>query len=987
MQPNMSSNNIVNPSATFNTLRIAQKEMALFFASPIAYLFIGAFIVITLFIFFWGEAFFSRNIADVRPMFEWMPVLLIFLCSTLTMKLWSEEKRSGTIEYVHTLSVPLWHFVVGKFLACLALLSIALVVTLPLPITVSLLGDLDWGPVISGYIAVLLLGGAYIAIGLAVSARSENQIVSLITACVVGGLLYFIGTTAITGFFGHQTGELLRQLGTGSRFDDITRGVIDVRDLYYYLSLTCVFLALNNYFLEQERWTSNKKTTYHKRWQTITSLLTINLLTANLWLSQLPQLRWDTTAGQQYSISQATQTYLEQLQEPLLIRGYFSEKTHPLLAPLIPQVKDLLSEYQVMANGKVRVEFVDPQKDQTLEEEANSQFGIKPMPFQVADRYQSSIVSSYFNVLVQYGDEHEVLGFRDLIEVNARAESDVEVLLRNPEHDVTRAIKTVLQNYQSAGNLFDTVKKSLTLTGYISAVDKLPQQLVDFKKTVETHVNTMQAKSNNKLSVNFIEPEANDGSTAQKIADEFGFQPMATSLFSNDRFYFYLTLSGGEQTVQIPLDDYSETSFDRNLDAAIKRFATGFTKNIALVTPKTPAYNGYSMPSSKFTQLERMLGAELNVLNEDLSDGSVSGEADILMLMSPESLDEKQLFAVDQFLMQGGTVVAATSPYSVNFSGGSLSMSPVDSGLSDWLSHHGLTIENSLVMDASNASFPIPVTRNVGGFQLQEMRMLDYPYFADIRSGLNKDNLITSELAQLTMAWASPITVNDQQTQVNYTPLISSSDNAWTSSSLNIMPNISEQGEASYQSEGEKSSQLLGVIAQGNFTSYFSDKASPLLAQQAGGTTTSADSEQQGGNATDESSLNQHTFNESTEQFDVSSVIKHAPENARIILFSSNDFVKDQVLQLTGGVSQTAYLNSLQLLVNAIDWSLEDRALMSIRSRGNFNRTLPPLAHNEQLMWEYGNYVLAFALLAVIALWQRQRKKRKQHYYLSWLAH
>ena len=975
-----------NQSAKYNTLRIAQKEIALFFASPIAFLFIGAFVAITLFIFFWGEAFFARNIADVRPMFEWMPVLLIFLSATLTMKLWSEERRSGTIEYVHTLAVPLWHFVVGKFLGCLALLAIALLITLPLPITVSFLGGLDWGPVISGYIAVLLLGSAYIAIGLAVSARSDNQIVSLITACVIGGLIYFIGTPTITDFFGHQTAEFLRQLGTGARFEDITRGVIDIRDLYYYVSLTLVFLALNTYFLEQERWVANAKTARHKRWQTITTLLAVNLLSANLWLSQLPELRLDTTAGKQYSISDATEIYLEQLQEPLLIRGYFSQKTHPLLSPLVPQIKDLLNEYEVVAKGKVRVEFIDPQENQTLEEEANSQFGIKPMPFQVADRYQSSIVSSYFNVLVQYGDEHEVLGFRDLIEVNARAESDVEVLLRNPEHDVTRAIKTVLQNYQSAGNLFDTIKKDLAFTGYISANDKLPEKLATFKQIVEQQVNSVIGQSNNKLTLEVIDPAANGGKVAQKIAEEYGFQPMATSLFSGEHFYFYLTLSDNEQMVQIPLDDFSEASFERNLDAAIKRFASGFAKNIALVTPPVAnSYGGYpGMSSASFNQLERMLGAELNVLKEDLSDGSVSGEADILMLMSPKSLDETQLFAVDQFLMKGGTVIAATSPYSVNLTGGRLSMSSVDSGLTDWLAHHGLTIENSLVMDASNASFPLPVTRQVGGFQLQEMRMLDYPYFADIREGLNKDNLITSELMQLTMPWSSPISINEANSNIDYTPLIKTSEKAWTSSSLDIMPKINQLGETSYSSTGETAQQLLGVVAQGNFSSYFADKTSPLL-------TSKADEQSQGENSASqqdaESKIAEADANANSETpFDVSSVIKHAPESARIILFSSNDFVQDQVLQLTGGISQTDYLNSLQLLVNAIDWSLEDRALMSIRSRGNFNRTLPPLAHNQQLLWEYGNYVLAFAFLAVIALWQRQRKKRKQRYYLTWLA-
>lgn len=976
-----------NQSAKFNTLRIAKKETALFFTSPIAYLFIGAFVAVTLFIFFWGEAFFSRNIADVRPMFEWMPLLLIFLCSTLTMKLWSEERRSGTIEYVHTLSVPLWHFVVGKFLGCLALLSIALLITLPLPLTVSFIGELDWGPVISGYIAVLLLGSAYIAIGLAVSARSDNQIVSLITACIIGGLFYFIGTAAITDFFSHQSAEFLRQLGTGSRFEDITRGVIDVRDLYYYISLTIVFLALNTYFLEKERWSngenkSDKKNSQHKQWQLLTGLLCVNLLATNLWLGQLPQLRLDTTAGKQYSISEATEIYLSQLQEPMLIRGYFSQKTHPLLAPLVPQVKDLLQEYEVAAKGRVRVEFVDPQQHPELEEEANTKFGIKPMPFQVADRYQASIVSSYFNVLVQYGDEHKVLGFRDLIEVNARAESDVEVLLRNPEHDVTRAIKTVLQDYQSAGNLFDTVKQNLTFTGYISANEKLPEQLAQFKTTITKQLDSVSQKSANKFNVEFIEPEAGNGEVAQKIADEYGFQPMATSLFSDNAFYFYLTLSGGKQIVQIPLDDFSESSFERNLDAAIKRFATGFTKNVALVTPQAAPYGGYGMPQASFNQLERMLGAELNVLNEDLSDGSVSGEADILMLVSPKSLDEKQLFAVDQFLMKGGTVIAATSPYSVNLTGRSLSMSPVSSGLEDWLTHHGLTVDNTLVMDASNAAFPIPVTRNVGGFQLQEMRMLDYPYFADVRKGLNQDNLITSELPQLTMAWSSPITLDETKEGINFTPLITSSDKAWTSSSLDIMPKVNQLGETSYTAEGETKEHLMGVIAQGRFSSYFAGKDSPLLVDE--GSQSSIIEE-----ASDDANAQAQSESEQAEksaQLDVSSVIKHAPDSARIILFSSNDFVQDQVLQFTGGVSQTDYLNSLQLLVNSIDWSLEDRALMSIRSRGNFNRTLPPMEHSEQLFWEYGNYVLAFTLLTGIALWDRQRRRRKQHQYLTWLT-
>src|SRR5512135_2270142 len=161
-------------------LRIARKEFRGFFASPAAWLFLGAFLAVTLFVFFWVDTFFARNIADVRPLFQWMPVLLIFLVAALTMRAWSEERRAGTLESLLTAPVPPLALVLGKFAAIEALVALALALTLPLPVTVSLLGPLDWGPVAGGYVATLLLAAAYAAIGLAMSARTDNPVVALI---------------------------------------------------------------------------------------------------------------------------------------------------------------------------------------------------------------------------------------------------------------------------------------------------------------------------------------------------------------------------------------------------------------------------------------------------------------------------------------------------------------------------------------------------------------------------------------------------------------------------------------------------------------------------------------------------------------------------------------------------------------------------------------------------------------------------------------
>jgi ABC-2 type transport system permease protein len=951
--------------------RIAGKELTLFFSSPVAYLFLGAFAAITLFIFFWGATFFARNIADVRPLFEWMPILLIFLSSALTMRMWSEERRSGTLEHVLTQPIGIWRFVIAKFLACFALLCIALAITLPLPITVSLVGNLDWGPVWSGYLATLLLGGAYLAVGLFVSARSDNQIVSLISATALCGLLYLIGAPAITDFFGNQAGEWMRSLGTGARFESITRGMLDIRDFVYFLSLIAIFLTLNTFSLERERWATTGDRTHHMAWRVGTLLLVANALAVNLWLGQINLLRLDTTQGRIYSISEATRGYLAQLREPLLIRGYFSAKTHPLLAPLVPQLRDLIREYAVAGHGKVRAEFIDPISDPELEQQANKKYGIEPVPLRVADRYQSSLVNSYFNVLIQYGDQYQVLGFPDLIEIQQGRGNDIDVRLRNPEYDITRAIKKVLLAYQSGGNLFNTVNSDLVFTAYLSADDKLPPKLVKFKEEMKKVLDDEQAKSGGRLKVNYVDPEANGGQVARQILDDYGFRPMAESLFDSNRFFFYLTLRQGDTVVQIPLGDLSSANFELAFESGVKHFANGFTKTVALVTPKVdPQKAQYGFGSPRFNRLETQLGSEFNVRHEDLSDGSVDNRADVLLLAAPTDLDKTQLFAVDQFLMRGGTVIAATSPFNAGLSQKRLSLEPHTSGLAEWLQHDGLTIEDKLVMDPQNSAFALPVTRKVGSISVQEMRMIDYPYFADLRGdGLNPDSPITSGLNQLSMAWSSPISVDsDKNKDRKITELLHSSAKSWLSDSRDIMPKISSAGgSVTYTPEGKQAPRLLGVIAQGRFDSFFAGQESPLLSQ-----------DQQGGARAD----GKDNANRKADEPVITSVIEHSPESARIILFSSNDFLSDQVIQLAEASTNSEHLGGLQLMQNTVDWSVADQNLLGIRSRGHFNRTLFPLKPDQQLFLESGNYLLAILFLVALAVLQTYlRRKKSRRYY------
>ena len=942
-------------------LRIARKEFTAFFSSAVAFIFMGAFLAVNLFVFFWVETFFATNIAEVRALFKWMPILLIFLTSAITMRLWAEEKRAGTLEFLLTSPAKPLALVMGKFLGCLALVVISLILTLPLPVTVGFMGALDWGPVFGGYLAALFLSAAYIAIGLYISAKSENQIVSLITTALVCSLFYLLGSDTLTGFLGTKGAEFLQLLGSGSRFESITRGVIDFRDLYYYVSIMGVFLCLNVLGLEKIRWAGNPRKNRHLKWQTATWLLAANFIVANFWLAHIGTLRGDLTQGNIYSISEATKSYLRQLKEPLLIRGYFSAQTHPLLAPLVPRIQDLLEEYSIAGGKGVNVEFVDPLEHPEIEQEAGQKYGIRPVPFQTTSKYQAAVTNSYFDVLVQYGDQFEILGFRDLIEVKVKGSDDLEVELRNPEYDITRAIRKTLYSYQGGGDLFADIGKPIKLTGFLSPAQKLPETLVKLKEELQLVVVDLQKKGGELFSYTEVDPDGEDGRIAQQLQQEYGFRPMAASLFDQRTFWFYLILESGDQTIEIPLpQEFDRESLERSINAGLKRFATGFTKNVALHTqPITPPMAQYGIPprGKQFNILRDFLRQDHRVTDSDLKTGMVPEDVDLLMLVSPENLDDKQLFAVDQFLMQGGTVVVATSPYDIE-TGRELTLVELDSGLQTWLSHHGIEISKELVLDSQNSPFPIPTQRNVGGFTIQETKMLDYPFFIDIRSdGMNSDSPILSGIPEITLNWSSPISINEEASkQRKITHLLESSPESWVTTDLNLQPDFETFPQHGFARGETTGSKLLGVALEGSFVSYYTGKPSPLLVDEAVG------------EKRVENKVNPANSEETEEKKQViSRVIDKSPASSRIICFASNTFLADSIISLGSGVRRTGYLEPVQMVANAVDWSLEESGLLEMRGRSHFSRPLHPMGRKGQLFFEYLNYGLA--VLGLLVVW------------------
>ena len=230
-------------------LAIFRREFAAYFATPLAYVFIVIFLFATgAFTFYIGH-FYDNGQADLSAFFAYHPWLYLFLVPAISMRLWAEERRSGTMELLLTLPVPLWATVVGKYLAAWAFTGVALVLTFPIWITVNYLGHPDNGVIFASYIGSFLMAGAYLAIGACISAATRNQVIAFVVSVVVCFLFTISGAPLVLDFFKSWAPLVLIDAVSSfsflTHFTAISTGVIDLRDLIFFFSLIALFLAAN----------------------------------------------------------------------------------------------------------------------------------------------------------------------------------------------------------------------------------------------------------------------------------------------------------------------------------------------------------------------------------------------------------------------------------------------------------------------------------------------------------------------------------------------------------------------------------------------------------------------------------------------------------------------------------------------------------------------------------------------------------------------
>jgi len=237
------------------TYSVFRREFAAYFNTSIGYVFMAFFLLVTKFFFVTGLLVGGN--AEMREFFGLMPIFFLFFIPAISMRLWSEERKLGTLEWLLTLPMKAWQAVLGKYLAGLAFIAVTLMLSFDIPIFLKLHGNPDMGPIIGGYLGALVLGMIYLAIGAFASSLTSDQIIAFVVAVAISMIFFLMGFQPILEWIkdivGANTTSLVQRFGINYHFESISRGVVDTRDVIYAFSIAGVFLFLNVLVVDRRR--------------------------------------------------------------------------------------------------------------------------------------------------------------------------------------------------------------------------------------------------------------------------------------------------------------------------------------------------------------------------------------------------------------------------------------------------------------------------------------------------------------------------------------------------------------------------------------------------------------------------------------------------------------------------------------------------------------------------------------------------------------
>ncbi len=410
-----------------NVLVVAWKEFRTFFQTPIGYVFLLVFSLLAGWFFFHLGRFLVAGEASMRGLFGFLPWLFMIYAPALTMRAWAEEKKSGTFELLLTMPMRVGETVLGKFLSTVGLIAVSLLCLLPVVFVVGWLGDPDPGPILGAFLGALLLGAAYASIGLAISATTENQIIAFIVSVVICFAFWLLGLAPTTAMFPDAVAGLLHNLSLNTHFASIERGVVDSRDVLYYVTFIGFFLYLNSWIVRRHRPAG------------VNIVLIAGILVMVNYLGSRTYTRLDLTEEKRFTLSDNTRAILSDLDDDLRLTAFLSSDVPSHFANLRRDIEDTLSEFQSHADGRLVSEVLDP----STSEEANATAetaGIPELSLQGADATSIEAKIARMGILIEYRDKSEVLPA-----VQSANNLEYELILRIDKVTRTEESKVAIQ--------------------------------------------------------------------------------------------------------------------------------------------------------------------------------------------------------------------------------------------------------------------------------------------------------------------------------------------------------------------------------------------------------------------------------------------------------------------------------------------------------------------------------------------------------------
>ena len=382
---------------------VARRELRAYFDQPTAYVLIVAFLGLSLFLGF--RTMYASGVASMRPLFDLMPLLFAVFIPAATMGSVAEERRSKTLEWLMAQPLSEMDLIVGKFFGNWAFVLVAVVATMPTALGVLMVSEADAGIVVAQYLGAALLVAQFVALGLWASSITRDQITAFIVAAALSFALFLIGLPVVQIGLPPSISGALARLSVLGHFENVARGVVDLRDVLYFVSTTGLFLTLAIAAVSRERLSPGRDE--FKRLRVGTAVVVALVVVLNLLGSHV-RGRLDLTAGNLYTLADGSRELLEDLEDLVQIKLFASAELPPELQLQLRDVRDLLADMRRASKGNVIVTEMDPDDDEDAEAEA-LQFGIVPVEFNVLRDDEFEIRRGFYGLAIVYADEQEVM--------------------------------------------------------------------------------------------------------------------------------------------------------------------------------------------------------------------------------------------------------------------------------------------------------------------------------------------------------------------------------------------------------------------------------------------------------------------------------------------------------------------------------------------------------------------------------------------------